>query len=470
MAQIDFLSRMQSNLSSLVPDDGTGILVALSGGPDSVATLLGAHHWAQQTKRPVAAAHLNHQMRGADADADTEFCRDLCHRLGIPFYTEAADPRALSRQRGHGLEEAGRHLRRQFCEGILASDDKMDWIATGHHRDDQVETVLMRLFRGTGTEGMRGILPRDGRWLHPLLEFERTEILRFLEASGQPWRTDSSNISGDNQRARLRRELLPLAREIFGAGCEQGPARLASLWNDDAELLIELTSQWLADCRTEAGDLRVKTLLKLDLPKARRVLRTWLAGYCVADLERVHLENIIQWLRVGTSGSTMDLPGEVVLQRDFDQLKCLGDATSGPELRVAADYRISIDQNDEPEPDQGIGELSDEATWLLSCPAAALKGRVRVRNWRTGDRCRPLGLQGTKKLSDLFREHRLSKSARPGALVVCDDEGILWVVGLVRDERTRMLPSSPQRVTISVVRRNGDSTMTELDPTREDYR
>jgi len=179
---------------------------------------------------------------------------------------------------------------------------------------------------------------------------------------------------------------------------------------------------------------------------------------------------ILQWLRVGTSGSTLDLPGGVVMQRDFDALVCRSEATSGPILRVASDYRIVIGNNCAPDPNRALGERQDESTWALNCPAQALKGRVRVRNWESGDRCRPLGLQGSKKVSDLLREHRISRADRPGVLVVTDDEGIVWVVGLVRDERTRLLPSSTQTVTISVVRRTDDSATTRLDPTREDYR
>lgn len=469
MAQIDFLSRIRRQLSALVADDDAGILVALSGGPDSVATLLAVHHWGERNQRPVAAAHLNHQLRGEAADADTAFCRNLCLQLNVPFFSDAVDSRAVARSRGHGLEEAGRFLRRQYCEKILDTNPQYHWVATGHHRDDQVETVVMRLFRGTGTDGMRGILPRDGRWLHPLLEIERREILAFLTDAGQPWRTDASNLTGDNLRARMRREFLPLAREIFGEGCERGPARLAALWRDEAELLAKLTDTWLAECRGQDGKLLVPVLLKLGAPEARRVLRTWLAATSAPDLERVHLENILHWLRVGTSGSTLDLPGGVVLQRDFELLACRGIATSGPDLRPAADYRIVVKKYDGDKPNHDLGNRSDEMTWTLHCPSQVLKGRVRVRNWQSGDRCQPLGLQGTKKLSDLLREHRISREDRPGVLVVSDNEGILWVVGLVRAERTRLLPSSPQTVIISVVRRAGNSTTTELDPTREDY-
>ncbi|MCA9547952.1 MAG: tRNA lysidine(34) synthetase TilS, partial [Myxococcales bacterium] len=220
---------------------------------DRVALLLALRDWAAAAGRPLAAAHFHHHLRGAEADTDAAFCSDLCARLDVPLFTAGADPRPVARARGQGLEEAARHLRRRFCEGLLAEHPRFGWLATGHHRDDQVETVVMRLFRGTGPEGLRGIRPVAGAWLHPLLGVERAAILAWLEAAGQPWRTDETNTDGDNARARLRREFLPLAQGIFGAGCLEGPARLAELLDDDLTLLAGLTAGWLDAARAEGG-------------------------------------------------------------------------------------------------------------------------------------------------------------------------------------------------------------------------
>ncbi len=454
-----------------------GVIVGLSGGPDSVALLLTVREWGTRTGRPVAAAHLNHMLRGPDADADTTFCRNLCTALDVNLFVRSADPRPVARARGQGLEEAGRHLRRTYCEGLLNEHPEFGWLATGHHRDDQVETVLMRLFRGTGPEGLRGIRPIAGAWLHPLLDVGRSEIVAWLEAASQPWRTDASNLEGDNVRARLRRELLPLAEGIFGAGCSYGPARLADLLGDDLDLLETLTAGWLEKCRNKDGTLRVSDLTALDPAPCRRVLRAWLAAAGAENVARVHVENIRAWLQDGISGSTLDLPGGLQLQREFDRIGLRRDETCRPVLRFAGDYRIVV-QSGPAGPDpvaagQAEGKLQaqsdpdDETAWKLTSPADGLRGNLQIRNWRQGDRFQPFGLQGTKKLSDLLREHRVTRDDREAVLVVTDDESILWVVGLARSERTRLLPSTLRTVTISVVRRTDSNQCRDLNQTRD---
>jgi len=470
VSRSDFLNRVCRRLDELVllresaapvAADRGGILVGLSGGPDSVAVLLAVQAWALRSGRPVAAAHLNHLLRDTDAAADLTFCRNLCARLDVPLFEHAADPRPVARARGQGLEEAGRHLRRTFCEGVLADHPAYSWVATGHHRDDQVETVLMRLFRGTGPDGLRGIRPVSGVWLHPLLELGRAEIVAFLESVGQPWRTDASNLDGDNLRARLRRELLPLIRGIFGAGVDDSPARLAALLDDDLALLESLTANWLTACLNSEGDLRVLDLLALEPAAARRVLRAWLDSDNEQDLERVHVENVLTWLTNGASGSTLDLPGGLRLRRDFDRVRRQRGDSRGPVLRFAGDYRILVADESAPGGDvPGTG-------WSLTCPTAGLHGNLKLRNWRQGDRFQPFGLQGTKKLSDLFREHRVTREDRQSVLVVADDHGILWVVGLAQSERTRLLPSTARTVTISVVKRNGANQRLNSNQTRE---
>lgn len=431
-----------------------GLLVALSGGPDSVALLLAAMAWSEAASGDLAAAHLHHGLRGTAADADAAFCADLCARLGVPLHTEHGDPRPLARERGGGLEEAGRHLRRRFLERVLDREPGLHAVATGHHRDDQTETVLMRLLRGTGPEGLAGIRPVDGRWIHPLLEVRRRDVLTFLQEQGQPWREDVSNTEGDNLRARLRRELLPVLRGMFGPAADEAPARLADLLADDLDMLEASTRE--AEARVRDGEaLDVGALLALEPALARRILRRWLrepAAGNVSGPTRVHLQGVLDWLATGTSGAGIDLPGGLRLERSFDRL---ARAAGGGSERRGGDYRILVRPATDAETTlaPGHGDPTDEATWHLVCPASGLRGNLRVRNRRAGDRLQPLGLDGTKKLSDLLQERRVPLADRDGVLVVEDELGILWVVGLARDERTRLLPEAGAKVTVSVIRR-----------------
>lgn len=441
-----------------------GLLVALSGGPDSVALLLAAHHWSLATGSPLAAAHLNHQLRD-DAAADMVFCQDLCASLKIPLHCTGKDIVALARLRGRGLEEAGRHAREEFFRGILEENSDLHCLAKGHHRNDQAETMVMRLFRGTGAEGLAGIRPVTGSTIYPLLGFTKVELLDALAAMEQPWRTDASNLAGDNTRSRLRRELMPLAREIFGEGCDLTPARLAGLMSTYLDFLEKCGEEaWLKLAHTdnEGTALAIAGLLEQPPALATRVLRRWLSQCCAiepSNIEFAHVMNILVWLREGQSGTGLDLPQGVRICRQFDWLR--------PESPLAgvipglspADYRILVQRNSrDHDPaalglSEGPGRLDDEENWNLNCPANVLQGNLKIRNPRPGDRFQPFGLDGTRKLSDLFRDLRLPEARRQDVLLVEDEVGILWVVGLARSERTRLLPSTDKIVTICVARR-----------------
>lgn len=470
-------ARLGELVAAACPDaPGAGVVVALSGGPDSVALLRVAAHWSRRTGAPLLAAHLNHGLRPGDADRDEAFCADLCARLAVEFACGTADPRAVARERGLGLEEAARHLRRRFLQDVLAGRPWPGCVATGHHRDDQAETVLMRLLRGTGPEGLRGILPVAGPFIHPLLDWDRAAIVGFLERLGQPWRLDATNHDGDNLRARLRREVVPLLRDVFGEGCLDGPARLAGLLADDLALLREQAAAALASA-SDGPALDVEALLAMPPALAGRALRSWLGD--AERIEAVHVAAVLTWLREGTSGGGLDLPGGRKLRREFGRL-LPGSPAAGPvdaagtaaapgagPLPAARpeDWRPEVRRLPDGPADasgatirQGCGDRTDPSTWRLDCPAAALKGNLRVRGWRRGDRLRPLGLDGSRKVSDVLRQARVPVSERHGVLVVDDEEGILWVVGLARDERTRLLPGMTGMVTISVIRRSYPTT------------
>jgi tRNA(Ile)-lysidine synthase len=207
--------------------------------------------------------------------------------------------------------------------------------------------------------------------------------------------------------------------------------------------------------------LSVTRLLALDVGLASRVLKLWLEDMQPAGLERVHVDDILAWLASGQSGSGLDLPGGLRLSRDFDRLIRKAGSTAPLPRRTADDYHVLVTKNptgtwDSHAEDQlGVGDPANEATWRLICPVISLKGSLRVRNWNPGDRFQPFGLEGSKKLSDFLQERQVPRKARPEVLLVTDEEGILWVVGLARAERTRLLPSTDQTVTISVAKRSG---------------
>jgi tRNA(Ile)-lysidine synthase len=467
MSRSPFLKAAALRIGELVamacPDDPRpGLLVALSGGPDSVALLLAAQRWARESGGFLAAAHLDHKLRGEASTTDAAFCRDLCHRLGIPLHEKAEDPRPVANRRGQGLEEAARHLRRDFLIQVMVKDPRLTCVAKGQHQDDQLETLVTRFFRGAGTAGMAGILPVSGLFIHPLLEFSRADILAFLEEIHQPWRSDASNLDGNNLRARLRRELLPVAQEIFGEGYAHPPLRLGRLMAQDQEYLDQVTATALDSLTLPEGELTLGGLLELPPAIAQRALMKWLSGQMEPTgplLAAVHVVNILEGLREGQSGTGWDLPGGWRLTRHFDVISLVGPG-QGPQAGCqAADFRLLVQPaNLVQDPEalglaEGAGQRDDLGRWNLSCPSDVLQGNLRIRNPRPGDRFQPFGLDGTRKLSDLFRDHRIPETRRAGILVVEDEAGILWIVGLARAERTRLLPTGGRIVNICVAER-----------------
>jgi tRNA(Ile)-lysidine synthase len=452
-----FLATMKAELDRLlaaVDSAHDGVLVALSGGADSVALLRVAVAWRDDSGGTVEAAHLDHGLRGAASDADAAFCTELCERLDVKLHLRHADPR----ETGGNLEETARNLRRTFFAELLASRPHLAAWATGHHRNDQLETLIMRFFRGTGAEGLRGIRPVDGHTIHPLLSADRAEITSYLREIGQDWREDPTNADGSNTRSRVRCELLPMARDIFGAAVDSAPLRLSELLTADATVL-EATARVLMEDMTTGGEssLAVTDLTDMPQPLASRIVRLHLRDRCglSADLVRAHVDRLLDWLPESRSGAEIDLVGGWRARRDFDRLVFTSSNTD-PGLAPNEDFRILVRpagaiDTVTPEPEQGH-ELPPSGEWRLTLPADALHGEPRLRLWVAGDRLVPFGMDGRKKISDILREARVPSAERAKVLLVEDDEGPLWLVGLVRAERTRLLPSTTTAVTLLVRR------------------
>lgn len=425
-----------------------GVLVALSGGADSTALLLAAVAWRERDggpdhhDRPLAAVHVNHRLRGEASDRDETFCAGLCLGLDVPLHVRRTEPGA------DGSEDAARRRRRRIYAELLDAHPDLAACATAHHRDDQLETLVMRFFRGAGAEGMRGIRPVAGRIIHPLLGVGHAEIEAFLEARGQDWRTDPTNTDGSNTRSRVRTELLPLARDIFGPAADTAPARLAKLLTSDTAVLETIARGLLAGLLAD-GDgtsLPVADLTTLAPPVSSRVVRLYLRDHCgvETDLARVHVERLLDWLPGSRSGRGIDLIGGWRAFREFDRLVFV--APDGPppppqprlEVRAASAEEIAVP------------EAEARQQQRLTLPADVLRGEPRLRSWRPGDRLTPFGMDGHKKISDLLREAGVPARLRRMYVLVEDDEGPFWLIGVSRAERTRMLPSTATAVTLLI--------------------
>ena len=260
-----------------------GVLVALSGGADSVALLLELHSLQKNGKiGRVAAAHLHHGIRGAEADEDASFVRVLCKSLCVPYREGHADVPKLSRERGNSVELAAREARYAFLERVRR-EESLDVIALGHHRDDQAETLLMHLLRGSGTDGLAGMRVRSGNRIRPLLRTGKDEILAYLRERGQTFRTDSTNLIPDATRNRIRLCVMP-ALETVNPAAKRAIAGAAERVAEDAEYLERLADAAYETCGTDR-----EKLLALDRPIRLRVFKRILndTDYIASDLLRM---------------------------------------------------------------------------------------------------------------------------------------------------------------------------------------
>ena len=417
------------------------MVAAVSGGSDSVALLELLRELSDAGAVVVAGvAHLNHRLR-PDAELDVAFCRDLAGRAGLPFETDAIDVASAAREQRCSVEVAGRRIRYAFLERARVRLEA-GRVAVAHTRDDQAETVLLRLLRGTGTRGLRGILAARGTVVRPLLDTGRDDLREYLRGRGQQWHEDATNSDLGHPRNRIRHELLPLLRSKYRPSVAVLLARAADIALEDDAYLERLAVGVASQVMTVAGGqvrLDVSGFTALPLALQRRAARLALdAAGCtrrprLADIQRVlaACENPRQ--------APCRIAG-VAMERFSEKAVLL---ISGPAIeggRLPARKLAAAGAVDLPECGSGCrlrveGPIKDEypsavGPFRVVLAASALQWPLVVRGWLPGDRMRPKGLGGAKKLQDLFVDRKLPRPERDRTPVVADGTGrIVWVVG-----------------------------------------
>jgi tRNA(Ile)-lysidine synthase len=432
--------RVAGLMKTLLPADAR-VLVALSGGPDSVALSL-----LLRDAQPIAGftlagvAHFNHLLRGAESDGDEAFCREFAASIGVPFVSERADVAAIARTSKRSIEDTARRLRYGFLERAR-SELGAEFIAVAHTRDDQAETYLLRLVRGSGARGLSGMRTLRGRIVRPLLDIGRDEVHAMLHARQVPFRTDETNLDVSFPRNRVRHEVLPALARVSPAAT-RSIARAARFASDDEDFLerraIEVLPMIVLSEEEAELRLDLSSLAQLDPAIGRRVVRHALEKLASArSCSAVHIEAVWR-LRSGH----LDLPGmmaeaesgRLILRRTAARadrrsktnvfcypLSIPGEVRIG-EAGVSISAEIVIGragQTDKP---------TDEV--FVTGSSAATGSGLFVRNRRPGDRFRPLGMTGRRKLQDFMVDRKVPRSERDSVpLVVNAEDRIVWVVG-----------------------------------------
>ncbi len=424
---------------------GDTLVVALSGGADSTALfdLLTRLHGYNLR---LIATHLNHSLRGAESDADEEFCRLLAERYAIPFEVRLIDIRKMAVDNRLNLEDAGRRSRIAFFDEICAKYDAAA-VALAHHADDQAETVLMRLLRGSGMIGLSGMAYRNERgYVRPLLDITRIEIEQYLRNRTLEWRDDASNSDTLYLRNRIRHHLLPLLEE-YNPDIRSTLTATASIIAGDEALLEELTEQaFIESC--QAGDGRVVCaigqLRRLDPALLRRVLRLAFKKL-TATLEGVSLLHIVAinaLIDSARPNSHLALPQGVTVAREYDNLLFIRNdyavidtdfellITKPGSYRLPCGGSLTVDKN------SSTAVLKDPYSVCLDLNKFPFPWLLRT--FRPGDRMTQFGMTGRKKVKDIFIDRKIPLSERRLIPLLFCGEDLVWIAGVSASESSRI--------------------------------
>lgn len=474
------------------PGDRVG--VGVSGGADSVALLLLLSELREVLGLRLLVLHFNHRLRGADSDADEAFVAELAGQLGLEFVAGREAVAARARAEGWNLEDAARRLRYDFFDRIVR-EGRADRVAVGHTADDQAETVLAHILRGTGLTGLAGIYPVRGHMVRPLVELRRAALREYLLARGQLWREDASNLDQTRLRARIRHQLLPVLEREFNPGVVAHLTSLASRAREDEAFWSALLEERMAALvkQTPGGlEIRVADLLaplpllsppeqiaEASGPLTRRLIRR-LVEAVKGDRTRLtaqHVEQVLTLAAAPGGGRTTHLPGGVRVERNFDRLLFCRPAVAHPgatgsgtmEARLKAyDYPVDLPQQGTAAVD--IPEICSRfCLKLIDWRAAPRETRelpgvldrdllsppFRLRNWRPGDAYRPKGHAHMQKVKRLFREFRIAARERAQWPVFTSGGRVAWVLGLPAAEEYAAGPGTRSALMITVTRHGG---------------
>jgi len=445
------------------------ILVAVSGGPDSVALLHVLHELRGEFDLHLEVAHLQHGIRGDEAKADARFVSALADKLGLVFHLKEIDLPALRARSGGGnLEALARVERYRFFAEVARGRDFAK-VATAHTQDDQAETMLMWLLRGAGRNGLGGMRPAHSlsdddseprlQIIRPFLEISKAEILEYLANRQLEYRFDSTNRDTKLLRNWIRLELLPQLRDRIDERVGARLAAQARMLRNEQAVLDQVTRSELAKCRRGDGLDRV-ALIQEPAALQRLILRRWIEARrgSLRGIDFAHIEAMSELAVSGPAHGRLAIPGGWEMRREYDALY-LGRAERGRQAHCYA-YPLNPGETLQiPEANvelisktmaSPVGALATDLTEACF-DADALAKPLVVRNFRRGDRFEPVGMSGHKKVKDLFIDRKVALSERARLPMLIGGEQVLWIPGHGRSRTALVTPRSRTIVRIKVV-------------------
>ncbi len=441
------MNRIEQKVLSFIDEKkliekGDKILVGLSGGPDSVFLLHLLVKFRKRFKIDVGAVHINHLIRGKAADDDEEFCKKLSLNLNVELISVRCSVKPFAKKHKLSIEEAGRIIRYNEFEKALKKIS-FSKIATAHNSTDNAETVLLNLIKGTGLKGISGIPAMRSNIIRPILNISKEEILEYLNKYGIKFRIDESNLSGDFERNYLRQNIVPLIKKKLNPNFENTIFQSSEIYRNLSSYIDKNISKKLKEAFVfENGGLKIliSKIQNVDDKIKNYLLKSAIEEKFPVQLSFTDLKNIILLISKET-GKRIILSKNLIAARERDFVIIFQEDNSSNFDKAVIKEGTSIKVNDKKlfinlkkrKPANFSGNRLDE---FIS--ADSLTSRFELRRWRNGDRFIPLGLKGSKKISDFLNEQKIASSKKKEQLVLTNRNRIVWVLGLRLDDRFKI--------------------------------
>lgn len=422
------LSNFKNHISARFPFlENKKLFLAVSGGLDSMVLL----HLFQQLNYEIAVLHCNFQLRGLESLGDQDFIQNYCKENNISIFTTQFDTEAFAKDYKLSTQIAARELRYNWFYELL-ENHKFDYILTAHHADDNLETFIINLSRGTGLDGLVGIPEQNDKIIRPLLPFSREEILKYAKENNIQWREDSSNASDKYLRNKIRHDLIPVLKEI-NPNFLKAFQKTQSYLQESNEMAEDASIMIYQQVAKEAGEEIHFDLNQLKkLPNYRSYLYEWLNEFGFLAW------NDIYDLVDGQSGKQ-------VFSAEFRLLKNRETLILSPIGEVSEKQEFEINENDHQVNFPlnlklcNVSHITIESNKIIFVDAEKIQFPLILRKWKEGDSFQPFGMNGkSKKISKLFKDEKLSLIEKENSWLLCSKEQIVWVVGMRQDERFKI--------------------------------
>jgi len=418
------------------------ILVALSGGPDSVLLLHFLNKYSRRFQIKIGAAHINHKIRGKEADLDEKFCRDLTGKLNIDFYSARKNVNHFALKNKLSLEEAGRTIRYRILESIRKKY-KYNKIATAHNCSDNAETVLLNLIKGTGIKGISGIPEKRNNIIRPILSLTKNEILEYLEVQNIPYRIDATNIDADYDRNFIRHKIIPEIKKRMNPALEDTLFNSSEVFRNYSGLIEKLLKKDYAKIVHF-----IENILHFDISGIKALDNELTGDIFKSAVERnfssqITFNDFKKFLALlnKQTGSTEDLSQGLMAVKERDEVLIVNN--SGQKkfntVKIREGEKIKFD---------------GRTLYIRKCKNSAELNKNKnteyisgdnleeifiLRTWLPGDRFFPLGFEGSKKISDFLNDQKIPAYLKKNQLVLTNKNRIVWILGLRLDDRFKII-------------------------------